>query len=119
MIAHEVLAAIDALDGLLRLICHQGHAEIGWSGLCTLSEDAVVAAGLGDWDVHPHEAQAVVADLAMRLAVSVVHHYRQRHHPWRVCGDTHESTFSVLDLLRTLAAMPVDRGDTWTALETA
>jgi hypothetical protein len=37
--------------------------------------------------VCPREAQAVVAAPGMRLAVSVMHHYRERHHPWRMCRD--------------------------------
>jgi hypothetical protein len=114
VIRHNDLAAIDALDGLLRATCGQGQAEIGWGELCALCEDAVVAA-FGTWDVHPHEAEAVVGDLAMRLAVHVVHHYRPSH----MHTETGETIFSVLDLLRTLGAMAAERGDTWVALETA
>ena len=119
MIRHEGLAAILALDGLLRAVCGQRQAEIGWSELCALCEDAVVAAALGNWDVHPHEAEAVVGDLATRLAVHVVHHYRQYHRPWHRCTDTRETVFSVLDLLGTLHAMAAELGDRWAALETA
>ena len=119
MIRHDDLAARHALDGLLRAACGQGQAEIGWGELWALCEDAVVAAALGSWNVHPDEAEAVVGDLATRLATHVVHHYRQQHRPWGVRGDTRESMFSVLDLLRTLNAMPVERGDTRAALETA
>jgi hypothetical protein len=116
---HEDLAAIDALDGLLRAACGQGQAEIGWGELCALCEDAVVAAALGNWDVHPHEAEAVVGDLAMRLAVHVVHHYGQHYHPSHMHVERGETMFSVLDLLRTLGAMAAERGDMWVALETA
>jgi hypothetical protein len=120
VIRHEGLAAIHALDGLLRAACGQGQVEIGWSELCAVCEDAVVAAALGNWDTHPHETEAVVADLARRLAVHVVHHYRRQHHrPSHMLTDTRETMFSVLDLLRTLYAMAAERGDTWVALETA
>jgi hypothetical protein len=119
VIGYEGLAAIDALDGLLRAACGQGQAEIGWGGLCTLCEDAVVAAALGNWDAHPHEAEAVVGNLARRLAVHVVHHYRRYHRPWRVRAETRETVFCVLDLLRTLDAMAAERADMWAALETA
>ena len=119
MVRHEDLAAIDALDGLLRAACGQGQEEMGWGELCALCEDAVVAAAPGNWDVHPHETEAVVGDLATRLAAHVVHHYRQQHRPWGVRGDKRETMFSVLDLLRTLGAMAAERGDTWVALETA
>lgn len=120
VIRHEDRAAIHALDGLLRAACGQGQAEIGWSELCALCEDAVVAAALGNWDVHPHEAEAIVGQLATRLAVHVVHHYRQRHRASHVVhGNTREITFSVLDLLRTLYAMPAERGHTRAARETA
>ena len=119
MIRHDDLAARHALDGLLRAACGQGQAEIGWGELWALCEDAVVAAALGSWNVHPDEAEAVVGDLATRLAAHVAHHYRQHHRPRRVRVDTRETIFSVLDLLRTLNAMPVERGDTRVALETA
>jgi hypothetical protein len=119
VIRHEDLAAIHALDGLLRAACGQGQVEIGWSELCALCEDAVVAAALGNWDVHPHETEAVVGDLATRLAVHVVHHYRQHHRLSHVHTDTGETMCSVLDILRTLGAIVVERGDTWVTLETA
>jgi hypothetical protein len=119
VVRHEDLAAIHALDGLLRAACGQGQVEMGWGELCALCEDAVVAAALGNWDVHPHETEAVVGDLAMRLAVHVVHHYRQRYRPSHMHTETRETMFSVLDLLRTLGAMAAERGDTWVALETA
>ena len=119
MVRHEDPAAIDALDGLLRAACGQGQAEIGWGELCALCEDAVVAAALGIWDVHPHETEAVVGDLATRLAVHVVHHYGQDYRPSHMRAETGETMFSVLDLLRTLGAMAAERGDTWVALETA
>jgi hypothetical protein len=119
VIRHEGLAAIHALDGLLRAACGQGQVEIGWSELCAVCEDAVVAAALGNWDTHPHETEAVVADLARRLAVHVVHHYRLQHHPSHLHTDTGETMFSVVDLLRTLYAMAAERGDIWVALETA
>ena len=119
MIRHDDLAARHALDGLLRAACGQGQAEISWGELWALCEDAVVAAALGSWNVHPDEAEAVVGDLATRLAAHVVHHYRQQHRPWGVRGDKRETMFSVLDLLRTLNAMPVEHGDTRAALETA
>jgi hypothetical protein len=119
VIRHEGLAAIHALDGLLRAACGQRQAEIGWSELCALCEDAVVAAALGNWDVHPHEAEAVVGDLATRLAVHVVHHYRQYHRPWHRRTATRETMFSMLDLLGTLHAMAAEREDRWAALETA
>jgi hypothetical protein len=115
----EDLAAIHALDGLLRAACGQGQAQIGWGELCALCEDAVVAAALGNWDGHPHETEAVVGDLAMRLAVRVAHHYRQHGRPSHMRIDTRETMFCVLDLLRTLDAMAAERGDTWAALETA
>ena len=116
---HDDLAAIHALDGLLRAACGQGQEEMGWGELCALCEDAVVAAALGNWDVHPHETEAVVGDLAMRLAVHVVHLYRQHYCPSHMHTETRETVFSVLDLLRTLDAMVAERGDTWVALETA
>ena len=118
VIRHEGLAALDALDGLLRAACGQGQAEIGWGELCALCEDAVVAAALGDWDVHPHEAEAVVGSLAMQLAVHVVHHYRRHHRPC-VDADTCAIRFSVLDLLRTIYAMSAERGETRAGRETA
>ena len=119
VIRHKDLAAIEALDGLLRATCGQGQAEIGWAELCGLCEDAVVAAAFGTWDMHPHEAAAVVGDLAMRLAVHVVHHYRQHYRPSHMHTETDETMFAVLDLLHTLGAMAAERGDTWVALETA
>jgi hypothetical protein len=119
VVRHEDLAAIDALDGLLRAACGQGQAEIGWGELHALCEDAVVAAALGNWDVPPHEAEVVVADLARRLAVHVLHHYGQHYGPSHLHTETPETVFSVLDLLRTLGAMAAERGDTWLALETA
>ena len=119
MIRYDDLAARHALDGLLRAACGQGQAEIGWGELWALCEDAVVAAALGSWNVHPDEAEAVVGDLATRLAVHVVHHYRQHHRLSHVHTDTGETMCSVLDILRTLGAIVVERGDTWVALETA
>ena len=119
MVRHEDLAAIQALDGLLRAACGQGQVEMGWGELCAFCEDAVVAAALDNWDVHPHETEAVVGDLAMRLAVHVVHHYRQHSRPSHMHTELRETMFSVLDLLRTLGAMAAERGDTWVALETA
>jgi hypothetical protein len=119
VIRHEDRAAVHALDGLLRATCGQGQAEIGWGELCALCEDAVVAAAFGTWDVHPHEAEAIVGDLAMRLAVHVVHQYRQHYCPSDMHTETGETRFSVLDLLHTLGAMATERGDTWVALETA
>ncbi|HKO23278.1 MAG TPA: hypothetical protein VJY65_00910 [Chloroflexota bacterium] len=119
VVRHEDLAAMDALDGLLRAACGQGQVEIGWGELCALCEDAVVAAAFDNWDLHPHEAEAVVGDLAMRLAVHVVHHYGQHYRPSHMDTETGEMMFSVLDLLRTLGTLAADRGDTWVALETA
>jgi hypothetical protein len=119
VVRHDDLAAIDALDGLLRAACGQGQEEMGWGELCALCEDAVVAAAPGNWDVHPHETEAVVGDLAMRLAVHVVHHYRQHYRSLHMHTETRETIFSVLDLLRTLGAMAAERGDMWVALETA
>ena len=119
MIRHDRLAAIYALDGLLRAACGQGQVEIGWSELCAVCEDAVVAAALGNWDAHPHQAEVVVGDLATRLAVHVVHYYRQHYRPSHLHTDTRETRFSVLDLLRTLDAMAAERGGTRAALETA
>ena len=117
VIRHKDLAAIEALDGLLRATCGQGQVEMGWGELCALCEDAVVAA-FGAWDMHPHEAEAVVGDMAMRLAVHVVHHYRQHYRPSHMHTETDETIFSVLDLLRSVGAMAAERGDTWVALET-
>jgi hypothetical protein len=119
VVRHEDLAAIEALDGLLRAACGQGQLEIGWGEFCALCEDAVVAAACDTWDVHPHEAEAVVGDLAMRLAVHVVHHYGQHARPSHMDTETGEVMVSVLNLLRTLGAMAAERGDTWVALETA
>jgi hypothetical protein len=64
-----------------------------------------VAAGLCDWDVCPREAQAVVAALGMRLAMSVRHHYREHHHAIRsACAGVGERVFGVPDIMRTLDA---------------
>lgn len=78
--------AVEALGGLLRAVYEAGHTAITWAELCRQGEDAVIAAGLGGWDMDPQDAQALVIDWSTRLVVSLALHDHQRGYRWCVHG---------------------------------
>jgi hypothetical protein len=104
--------ALRCLDGLLRSALHHGQTHLAWEDLRSLCEDAVVAAGLGDWEISPLAAYAIVADRGMQLAGYVAPRRS------RTQGAS-APMFAILDLLQHLTAVLGPTGDARTYRETA